>query len=136
MPCGRRNFCSRFVPCRARARIIFREAIFPIDKAAGLCYNRFDSAEIGAAPILAGFAALVKRKNFLDAIILGAIKHIMLNRKTQWNQSLRATRTEKAHYVKSMIRYIIAHDMIYHHMEQNENKTRTKREQRSRASAK
>jgi hypothetical protein len=39
-------------------------AIFSIDKAAGLCYNGAASAEIGLAPILAGFAALVKRKNF------------------------------------------------------------------------
>lgn len=116
MPCGRRNFCSRFVPCRARARIIFRMAIFSIDKAAGLCYNRFDSAEIGLAPILAGFAALVKRKNFLDAIILGAINDIMLNEKTYWNQSLRAAGADKWRYVKCVIRYIITNDMLYHLM--------------------
>ena len=63
MPCGRRNFCSRFVPCRAWAKIIFREAIFSIDKAAGSCYNGCDSAKNGLAPILADLFAFVKRKN-------------------------------------------------------------------------
>jgi hypothetical protein len=91
-------------------------AIFSIDKAAGLCYNGFDSAEIGLAPILAGFAALVKRKNFLDAIILGAINDIMLNEKTYWNQSLRAAGADKWRYVKCVIRYIITNDMLYHLM--------------------
>ena len=109
MPCGRRNFCSRFVPCRAWSKIIFRKAIFPIDKATGLCYNGFDSAENGLAPILAGFAALVKRKKISDAIIWALIKDIMLNEKTYRNQALRAARTEKARYVKSA-----GDDISYH----------------------
>jgi len=100
MPCGRRNFCSRFVPCRAWARIIFRTAIFPIDKAAGSCYNGSDSAEIGEAPILAGFAALVKRKFFLAAIFPRPINDIMLNEKTRSNQSLRALGPDIMRYVK------------------------------------
>ncbi len=37
--------------------------IFPIDRPAGSCYNRFDSAKIPAAPSVAGFCEFVKRKN-------------------------------------------------------------------------
>jgi hypothetical protein len=67
---------------RYAATFIFPQAIFSIDKAAGSCYNGSDSAEIGEAPILAAFYAFVKRKFFPNAIFLGAIKDIMLNRKT------------------------------------------------------
>jgi hypothetical protein len=66
------------------------DAIFSLDRPAGSCYNGAGGAETGMAPILAGFAALVKRKFFSDAIFFGAINNIMLNEKTQWNQSLRA----------------------------------------------
>jgi hypothetical protein len=37
-------------------------AIFSLDTPAEPCYNRAAGAEIGLAPILAGFSALVKRK--------------------------------------------------------------------------
>jgi hypothetical protein len=57
--------------------------IFPIDTPAEPCYNGCDSAKIGLAPILAGFAAFVKRKIFPNRIFLGAIKHIMLSKIAQ-----------------------------------------------------
>lgn len=40
----------------------FSDGVFPIDKAAGSCYNGFDSADFGEAPILADPCAVVNRK--------------------------------------------------------------------------
>ncbi len=92
------------------------DAIFSLDKPAQPCYNRVASADSGLAPILAGFAALVKRKFFSDAIFLGAINNIMLNEKTQWNQSLRAAGLDITHYVK-WAGYVISYRdvTLYHH---------------------
>jgi hypothetical protein len=92
------------------------DAIFSLDRPAGSCYNGPAGAETGEAPILAGFAASVKRKNFSGAIFLGAINNIMLNEKTQWNQSLRAARLDITHYVK-WAGYVISYRdvTLYHH---------------------
>ena len=110
MPCGRRNFCSRFVPGATRPHLFFHRRFF-------LLTRPLDPAIIGVtAPKTAWrrfqqIRARLSREKIKNSARLGRlIKDIMLNEKTHSNQSLRGARIDKWYYVKygsARIRYII-----------------------------